>query len=139
MELNVDNRIIVRGVAIGKVVKSEIPISFFGGVDPKSGVILDENHPLFGRSLKDVILVIPFSKGSTVGSYVIYAMKKANASPAGILLRKMDMIIATGCILAKIPLMIIDQYTWDMLEDDDLIEIDANAGKIKKKRLKNFP
>lgn len=49
----------VRGKASGDVVASDLELSFWGGVDPWTGEVIDRHHPLSGRSLKDHILAIP--------------------------------------------------------------------------------
>ena len=125
-------KVLVKGKAVGRALKSDLPLSFLGGIEPKTGRILDRTHPLFGKNVKGRILLIPFSKGSTVGSYVIYSAKRADTAPAAILSKQMDMITATGCVLAKIPLMIIDEEMWSMIGDGELIEVDANSGTLRK-------
>ena len=60
------------------------PISFYGGVDPRSGRIVDKNHALYGKSIAGKILVFPYGKGSTVGSYVILSLAKNGVAPAAI-------------------------------------------------------
>ena len=66
----------VPGLVEGEVIISEQPISFLGDVDPQTGIIVAENHPLKGKLIKDKIFAFPCGKGSTVGSYVIFQMKK---------------------------------------------------------------
>ena len=125
-------KVVVKGRASGRLLKSDFPLSFLGGIDPETGTILDQAHPLFGKNVRNGVLAIPFSKGSTVGSYVIYSMKKAGTAPAAILSRQMDMIMATGCVLAKIPLVMIGEEIWNGLDDGDLVEVDADIGSLKK-------
>jgi predicted aconitase with swiveling domain len=94
-----------RGRAEGRAVVSKIPVTFLGGVDPATGRITERGHPLFDTSIKDAILIIPRGKGSTVGTYVLYQMKKNGTAPAGIIAREADEMVATGAILAGIPMM----------------------------------
>jgi methyl-accepting chemotaxis protein len=72
----IDCRNIAKGKDSGELIVSSEPISFLGGVDPKTGIVIDPNHELKGQSIKDKVLFIPGGKGSTVGSYVIFQMKK---------------------------------------------------------------
>ncbi len=94
---------IMEGVAEGEVLYTEDSISFFGGVDMKTGQIIQKGHELKGRSIKDKVLIFPKGSGSTVGSYVIYGLKKYNSAPKAMILENAETIICTGAILAKIP------------------------------------
>ena len=68
-------KIIVKGKAKGKIMKSNNPINFLGAVDKKTGIIRDNKHDMFQKSVKDVILVFPHGIGSSVGAYTIYSLK----------------------------------------------------------------
>jgi predicted aconitase with swiveling domain len=96
-------RIIYKGKAEGEALVTEMPISFYGGVDPNTGVILEKGHQLNGQSVKGKILVFPQGKGSTVGSYTLYRMKKNGTAPAGMINRESETIIAVGAIISEIP------------------------------------
>ena len=91
------------GYAEGKLVISHTPISFLGDVDPRSGVIINEKNELYGKSISGKIFAFPFGVGSTVGSYVIYQMKKYDTAPAAIINEHMEVIIAVGTIISEIP------------------------------------
>jgi predicted aconitase with swiveling domain len=80
-----------------------MPISFFGGVDPDTGIIVERGHDLEGRSVAGKVLVFPHGRGSTVGSYVMYRMWKAGTAPAAIVNRETETIVAVGCIISDIP------------------------------------
>ena len=77
-------RKIFQGSVEREVLKSEEPISFYGGVDPDTGVVAEKGHPLEGKSVKDKILVFPTGKGSTVGSYTLYRLKKNGVAPKAV-------------------------------------------------------
>ncbi len=98
-------RKISRGQAQGKVIISSDPLSFLGGVDPQTGDITDRQHELYQQNISDQILVIPSGKGSTVGSYVIYQMAKNKTAPLAIVALEAEPIIATGAIMASIPMV----------------------------------
>jgi len=97
-----------KGVAEGSLLISPHPISFFGGVDPVTGIIVERNHPLEGESISKRILALPSSKGSTVGSYVLYGLAKKGNAPSGIIVGRIDGIISAGAILGGIPLALAD-------------------------------
>ena len=103
--MEIEGRAISRGKAHGKVLVSQDPISFLGGVDPKTGIVLEKGHPIEGKSVADKILVFPHGKGSTVGSYVMLALKKNGVAPAAIINLEAETIIAVGAIISEIPMM----------------------------------
>jgi len=98
-----NGRIIFKGNSEGEALVSTEPISFYGGVDPDTGVVTDKGHPLEGKSVKGKVLVIPTGKGSTVGSYTLYRLKKGGSAPAAIILGECDTVIAVGTIISEIP------------------------------------
>ncbi len=104
-------RIISKGIATGSALVSAQPLSFLGGVDPTTGEIVDPRHDLYGYSIAKRILVFPTGKGSTVGSYVIYRLKKRGLAPAAIINEVSETIIAVGAIISNIPL--IDELATD--------------------------
>ena len=69
-------RVISKGIEEGEAIVTKDSISFLGGVDPDTGVVIDKKHELYNQCITDKILIIPSGKGSTVGSYVIYQMIK---------------------------------------------------------------
>jgi len=96
---------ISRGRGTGELLVSPEPISFLSGVDPETGVVVEHGHPLEGQSVTGKVLVFPYGKGSTVGSYVIYALKQNGVAPAAIINQEAEPIIAVGAIIAGIPMV----------------------------------
>lgn len=125
----IKGRKISKGKGKGEIIASTEPISFLGGVDPKTGEVIDPNHELKGKSIKDKVLFIPGGKGSTVGSYVIFQMKKNNTAPAAIICLEAEPIIATGAIMSDIPMVDCPEDT-SSLVDNTLVEVDSDNGQI---------
>ena len=121
---------IVKGKAHGRILKSENPINFLGAVDKKSGVIRDDTHDLFEKSIKDSILVFPHGAGSSVGAYTIYSIKSNNSAPLAMICQKADLTVATGCALANIPLVVVTKEEFDSLNNGQEITLDTDTGKI---------
>ncbi len=121
-------KIIVKGIAKGKIMKTNIPINFLGAVDKKTGVIRDDKHDMFQRSMKDTILVFPHGIGSSVGAYTIYSLKSNDTSPSGMICTKADLSVVSGCALANIPMVIASQKQYDSLVDGQEITLDAESG-----------
>ena len=118
---------IVKGKAKGIVLKTTTPINFLGAVDKKTGLIRDENHDLYQKSIKDVILVFPHGIGSSVGAYTIYSLKSNNSAPIAMICQKADLTTASGCALADIPLIIVTKEEFDSLENGKEMVIDTNS------------
>jgi predicted aconitase with swiveling domain len=106
-------RKVVGGFAEGEALVSRDSVSFYGGVDPDRGVISEPGHACYGESVAGKVFLFPTGKGSTVGSYVIYRMKKQGTAPAAIINVETEAILATGCVISSIPLV-------DKLEGDPL-------------------
>lgn len=120
-------KILVKGKVKGKILKSQKPINFLGTVDKKTGIISDEHHDLFKKSIKDSILVFPYGVGSSVGAYTIYSIKSNNSSPLAMICKKVDLTVATGCALANIPLITVSEKEFSLLEDGKKILLDTES------------
>ena len=121
------NKVIVSGKVTGTVLKSDRPINFLGTVDKKTGVIGDENHDLFQKSIKDVILVFPNGAGSSVGAYTIYSIKSNGVAPLAMVCLKADLTVATGCAVAGIPLVTVTDEEFSSIKDGTVISIDTDS------------
>lgn len=120
-------KILVKGKATGKILKSTNPINFLGTVDKKTGIVSEENHDLFNKSIKDSILVFPYGVGSSVGAYTIYSIKSNNSAPLAMICEKVDLTVATGCALANIPLVTVTQEEFSSLKDGQEITLDTES------------
>jgi predicted aconitase with swiveling domain len=119
MELK--GRIIYRGTGEGEALVTSQSISFYGGVDPNTGEIIEKGHELQGKNVRGKILVFPTGKGSTVGSYTLYRMKKNGMAPAGIINKECETIVAVGAIISEIPC--VDKIDIAKIRTGDLIRI----------------
>ncbi len=123
-------RVIFAGQAEGKALVSQMGISFFGGVDPESGVVVEKGHDLEGQSIAGRVLVFPTGKGSTVGSYTLYRLKHNGRAPAAIVNSECETITAVGCIIAEIPC--IDHIGIEAIPNDCLVVLDGGSLEIAK-------
>ncbi|MEM1584417.1 MAG: DUF126 domain-containing protein [Nitrososphaerota archaeon] len=130
MLLEVKGRIIKSGYAEGVALKTNQPISFYGGVDPETGIVVEKGHEIEGETISGKILVFPHGIGSTVGSYILYRLKKNNKAPAGIVNQYCEPIVAVGVIISNIPT--IDRIDISLIETGDYIEINRETLIIKK-------
>ena len=116
-----NGRVIYPGDVEGKALVSKSPVGFYGGVDAKTGMVIEKGHELEGKCVKDSILVFPNGKGSTVGSYVIYGLKMNGVAPKAIINKETETIVAAGVILAGIPC--VDRIDTDRIKNEDFVEI----------------
>ena len=126
MELK--GRIISKGKVQEEALVTSQAISFYGGVDPNTGEIIEKRHELQGKSVKGKILVFPNGKGSTVGSYTLYRMKKNGVAPAGMINKECETVVAVGSIISEIPC--VDKIDISKIKTGDLICIDGDAVTI---------
>jgi predicted aconitase with swiveling domain len=124
----IQGRSIYRGRASGEILATRMGISFFGGVDPDTGIVVEKGHELEGQSIAGKVLVFPTGKGSTVGSYSLYRLKKNGKAPAAIVNAQCETITAVGCIIAEIPC--IDQVAIAEIPVGLLAHIDGEAGTL---------
>jgi predicted aconitase with swiveling domain len=127
MKLN--GRKIYKGIAEAEAIVTKDGISFYGGVDPDTGKVVEVGHELEGKSITDKVLVFPTGKGSTVGSYTMYRMKKNKTAPAAIVNEKIDTIVAVGCIISEIPC--VDKININNIKTGQKIIVDGSQGTVE--------
>lgn len=94
-------RVLADGAADGRALVLDEPLSFWGGVDPGSGAIIDARHPQLGSSVKGRVLVMRSVRGSSSSSSVLAEAVRAGCAPAAILLGEADLILAVGAAVAE--------------------------------------
>ena len=125
-------RVIKAGRCQAEALVSPEPVGFFGGVDAGTGVVVEAGHPLHGQCIAGRVLVFPTSKGSTVGSYILYRLKKAGRAPAGIINAQSEPIVAVGAIIADIPM--VDRVDITRIHTGDSVTIDAGRVHVRPAR-----
>ncbi|MDD1706130.1 MAG: DUF126 domain-containing protein [Methanoregulaceae archaeon] len=121
---------ISRGRGTGELLVSPAPISFLSGVDPETGIIVEKGHPLEGESISGRVLAFHHGKGSTVGSYVLYALARNGKAPAAIITGRADPIIAVGAIMGKIPMADEPEVGIMRLRTGTCATVDGSTGEI---------
>lgn len=129
-KMKLKGRIVSKGTAEGKALVSKQAISFYGSIDLETGKVIEKDHELYGKNIAGKILVFPTGKGSTVGSYALYRLKKQGKAPAGIINKETEAIIATGAIISEIPL--IDKIDCSKIRTGDRVKIDCIKGWVEK-------
>ena len=122
---------VASGVGSGPALVTDQAISFLGNVNPETGIVVDPAHDLFGQSIAGKVLIFPGGKGSTVGSYVIYQLKKKGLAPAAMINLSSEPIVAVGAIISGIPL--VDGVPEEILrtKNGTLVEVDADHERVR--------
>jgi hypothetical protein len=122
---------VASGRASGPALVTGQAISFLGNVNPETGVVVDPAHELFGESIAGKVLIFPGGKGSTVGSYVIYQLKKRDLAPAAMINLVSEPIVAVGAVISGIPL--VDRVGEEVLriKSGTIVNVDADRELVQ--------
>ncbi|MFC1869648.1 aconitase X swivel domain-containing protein [Chloroflexota bacterium] len=121
-----------KGKAAGEALVSQQPIAFQGGINIEIGAIQDRHNELTGTSVAGKILVFPVGKGSSLGSYKLYEMKRLNTAPRAIINLRADPIVAVGAIFSDIPMVDrLDSNPLELIKSGDYVEVDADEGTVR--------
>lgn len=131
MILIIKARGIAPGEGSGVLLCSPAPISFLSGVDPETGEVVEHGHPLRGRKIGGTVLAFPHGKGSTVGSYVLYALRMNRCAPAAMINIEAEPIVAVGAIIAGIPMVDRPEIPIHRMRDGAVVHVDGSSGVIR--------
>ena len=101
MAVMANSKVIVPGTSEGLVLKLQAPLSFWGGVNPKTGLIIQARHPNCGTSITDIILALPSLIGSSSSSTILLELLYKGIAPKAILVTEVDAILALDDLVAK--------------------------------------
>lgn len=124
-----EGRILVEGQATGPALVLEEPLSFWGGLDPATGEIVEANHPQRNSIVAGTILVMPSGRGSSSSATVLAEAIRAGSAPAGIVLGEPDDIIVIGALVAAelygvtIPVVVASPAGYASIRDGDQISL----------------
>ena len=126
---------VVDGTARGTVLVLGEPLSFWGGVDPATGVIVDRHHPQAGTSMTGTVLVLPGTRGSAGGSGTLAECLRLGTGPAAIVLPSADRSVVIGGLLADelhgrpVPVLVVPGDTHATFRTGEVVTI-ATGGRI---------
>ncbi len=135
MERTLIGRPIVAGSAEGMALVSREPLSFWGGVCPRTGEVIDRRHELSGASVTGKVFVLPTGRGSSTSSAVLMQSIKAGVAPAAIINLSVDPILALGSIVSDelyrqtVPIVILGQEDFSSIKQDDYLAVKPD-GKV---------
>jgi hypothetical protein len=122
-------RTLVAGSARGTALVLDEPLSFWGGVDPETGRIIDRRHPQAGEVVTGRILVIPSGRGSSSSSTILAETIRRRTAPAAIVLAEDDDIVALGSIVARelygagVPVVVASVQDYEAIATGDEVSV----------------
>ncbi len=131
--VEIESRALVAGVGAGAVLRLDQPLSFWGGVDPETGTIIDRRHPRRGETVAGRVLVMPYGRGSSSSSSVLLEGVRLGTAPAAIVLRELDGILALGATVARElyerspPVVVLAPTDWRTLREGCEVRVDVSG------------
>ncbi|MFA6113781.1 MAG: DUF126 domain-containing protein [Sphingomonas sp.] len=119
--MTIDARALTPGQASGTILKLDVPLSFWGGVDLHSGEIIDRSHPDCGKRIAGRVLVMPSARGSSSSSSALVELARSGLAPLAIIMLEHDPILVIGALVATelyaidIPIVIVAKADWSSL------------------------
>lgn len=125
-------RKVVGGVAEGEALVTDAHISGWGGIDSRTGTIVEMRHPLRGQSFAGKVLVFPGAKGSSGWSNAFHLTRSMGVAPAAMLFKEMTTKIALGAVVTRAPALTdFDQDPLAVIRTGDWVRVDADAGTVE--------
>ena len=126
-----EGRSLVDGHASAPLLYADVGLSFWGGVDPFSGEVIDRHHPLSGECLAGRVLAIPSGRGSCTGSSVLMELISNGHAPAALVLAEADEILTLGVLVARtlfqrsLPVLCIGREAFGQLRGNAFARVDG--------------
>lgn len=125
-------RKVVGGVAEGEALVTRDRISGWGGIDPRSGTIIETRHELRGQSFKGKVLVFPGAKGSSGWSSQFHIARLAGAAPLAMVFNEMTTKIALGAVVTHAPAVTdLDRDPLEVIATGDWVKVDGDRGIVE--------
>lgn len=129
--LVIHGRKVVGGVAEGEALVTTERISGWGGVDPRTGTVVETRHELRGQSFSNKVLVFPGAKGSSGWSAQFHVARAMGTGPAAWLFNEMTTKVALGTVVSHAPAMTdFDRDPLTLIRSGDWVRVDADAGIV---------
>jgi len=129
---------IIGGYGEGEALVSHEPICFYL-TEPKTGIIREKTHELFGKNIADKVLVFPSGKASSVVQIDgLFKLAQSNVAPKALIVKDVETVLVVSAFLVKVPLVDkLEKDPFEAIQTGDYVKVDAEKGivKIKKNRL----
>jgi predicted aconitase with swiveling domain len=125
-------RKVVGGVAEGEAFVTRETISGWGGIDAKTGSIIERRHEKVGQSFAGKVLVFKGAKGSSGWSHYFHMTRRLGTAPKAMLFTTMTAKVALGAVVTRVPAMTdFDRDPFEVIADGDWVRVDADAGTVE--------
>jgi uncharacterized protein len=125
------------GATSGAPLRLDEPLSFWGGLDPTTGLVIDRHHPQQGENVAGRVLMMPTGRGSSSGSASLAEAIRLGVGPAAILMLQRDPIVIVGAMVAaelygrECPVLLASALDWDRLAAASQLTLEASATGAK--------
>jgi predicted aconitase with swiveling domain len=132
-----DGRALVDGQGRGRVLRLEEPLSFWGGLDPETGRIIDRRHPQMDEIVTRRVLAMPSGRGSSSSSSVLAEAIRVRSAPSAIVMLEPDEIVALGALVAaelygvSMPVVVVDPATYGSLREGATVAVDGSRVTVE--------
>ena len=125
-------RKISEGKVDGEVMVSKDSVCFYL-VEPETGVVVEKNHDIEGKSIAGKILVMPSGKGSSVvQADGLFKLAKNDKAPKAMIIEHADTVLVTGAIIMEIPMVHkVEAKFYKNVRNGDVVSLDADKGIIR--------
>jgi cis-L-3-hydroxyproline dehydratase len=131
-DLSIQARSLVAGNAQGELLYADVGLSFWGGVEPFSGEVIDRHHPLSGRIVAGRVLAIPSGRGSCTGSSVLLELILNGHAPAALVVAQPEEILSLGVLVAQalfergLPVVCVGPEAFECLRDCRFVRVEGS-------------
>jgi predicted aconitase with swiveling domain len=129
--------VLTEGLGRGEAIVLDEPLSFWGGIRPETGAVIDRRHPQAGASVAGRVLVMPFGRGSSSSSTVLAETIRLGTAPSAIVLLEPDPILALGAAVARelygrsLPIVVVSQGDYERIRTRDTVTVDARRSRAE--------
>ncbi|MCJ8203050.1 aconitase X [Pseudomonas sp. RGM2987] len=138
--IRINGRSLVTGATEGALLFADVGLSFWGGVDPVSGEVIDRHHPLSGERLAGRVLAIPSGRGSCTGSSVLMELISNGHAPAALVLAEADEILTLGVLVAQVifqrslPVLCVGHAAFNTLRGQGFVRLEGERLTLSGRR-----
>ncbi len=127
----IHGRKVYAGKAAGEALVSKDGIGTFGSLDERTGIVTERNHAIYGKCIKDTILVFPYGKGSSAWGKAFHNLRTKKCTPKAMLIGHIDSKTALGAVTSRVPVITdFDKDPLSIIETGDWVEVDADEGIV---------
>jgi predicted aconitase with swiveling domain len=126
-------RVLVAGEARAPALATDVSLSWWGGVNPRTGEVIDRRHPLSGQIISGRVLVFPYARGSSSTSSAMLETLRAGTAPAAIINAEVDPVVVLGAVVAdelwgrSIPIVVLDPAAFARVRTGDLVTVQRDG------------